>query len=53
MNASSLETLVLPSTLTNTDPKVDLAFYGADKLVAENIQASGAAAEYAKKLLAE
>ena len=53
MNASSLETLVLPSTLTNTDPKADLAFYGADKLVAENIQASGAAAEYAKKLLAE
>ncbi|HBF14579.1 MAG TPA: hypothetical protein DDW30_02630 [Clostridiales bacterium] len=53
MNASSLETLALPSTLTNTDPMKDLAFYGADKLVAENIQASGAAAEYVKKLLAE
>ncbi len=53
MNASSLEKLVLPSTLTNTDPKVDFVFFGADKLAAENIQATGAAAEYVKKLLAE
>ncbi len=53
MRAESLTVLTLPSTLKNTDPAEDLAFYGAEKLTAANIHASGAAAEYAAKLTAK
>ena len=39
MQAENLETLTLPSTLQNTDPKVDLTFYGAAKLTTVNVPA--------------
>lgn len=51
MRAEALETLTLPATLKNTDPKADLAFYGAEKLA--TVHGTGAAEEYAKKLLGE
>lgn len=46
--ATSLTELTLPSTLTNTDPAQDLAFYGAKKL--HTVHATGNAQAYADLL---